>query len=483
MRIELTDWGWRHAARTSWAVRDITCTIEAGERVLLLGASGSGKSTLLHALAGVLGGGQEGDETGTMLLDGKHPTRQRGRVGLVLQDPDASVVLARVGDDVAFGLENLGVPAEEIWPRVRAALDTVGLGRLPLDRPTEWLSGGQQQRLAIAGALAMRTPVLLLDEPTANLDPAGIRDVRDALGRIAADTTVILVEHRPELWLDLVDRVIVLGPDCGILADGAPAQVFTARRAELLAAGVWVPGAELPDLGLPAYAPGPDLLTTEDLAIGYDTPVRSGLDLGLPAATATAITGPNGAGKTTLALTLAGLLPRLGGRIRVAEHLQPPARRRRFGRTPDPHDPGSWRAKDLLTRIGTVFQHPEHQFVAATVADELAVGLHALGHPKSAIDARVAELLAVLHLDRLAGANPFSLSGGQKRRLSVGTVLATEPELIFLDEPTFGQDRRTWIDLVRLIGRILGEGRAVVSVTHDPDFLALLGRHRIEVAG
>ncbi|HEX5859073.1 MAG TPA: ABC transporter ATP-binding protein, partial [Microbacterium sp.] len=181
--VDARGWGWRHAGRRAWAVRDATFRIEPGERVLLLGASGSGKSTLVHGLAGVLGGHEEGESAGELLVDGRPPAQARGRAGLVLQDPDAQVILARVGDDVAFGCENLGVPRDEIWPRVRRALDAVGLD-VALDRPTKALSGGQKQRLALAGVIAMRPGVILLDEPTANLDPAGVTEVRDAVARV-----------------------------------------------------------------------------------------------------------------------------------------------------------------------------------------------------------------------------------------------------------------------------------------------------------
>lgn len=482
MQISLDGWGWRHAGRARWAVSDVSLRIAPGERVLLLGASGSGKSTLLHALAGVLGGSDEGDEAGRMLIDGQHPTRLRGRIGLVLQDPQSSVVLARVGDDVAFGLENLGVPRSEIWPRVRRALDAVGLP-VDLGHPTAALSGGQQQRLAIAGALAMETRLLLLDEPTANLDPEGVDEVREAVAGLSRDTTVVVVEHRVGTWADLMDRVIVLGRDGGLVADGPPAAAFAQHADLLLAAGVWVPGSGLPAIDVPAPGAGVPLLSTAALAIGYQpgNPVHSALNLELPAATSTVITGANGAGKTTLALTLAGLLPRLGGEIRAAVDLQPPPRPRRFGRAPVRSDPTTWRSIDLITRIGAVFQHPEHQFVATTVRDELAVGLRSLKWSPDRLAARVEELLTLLHLDKLAGANPFTLSGGEKRRLSVGTVLATGPRLIFLDEPTFGQDRTTWLDLVRLIAGILAEGRSVVSVTHDTNFLDVLGQHRLVV--
>ncbi len=221
-------WGWRHAGRPRPAVSGLDLDIRPGERVLLLGPSGAGKSTLLHALAGVLGDGASGpagdsgdaddaentDETGSLLIDGAPPRAQRGRAGLVQQDPETQVVLSRLGDDVAFGAENLAVPAAEIWPRVREALDDVGLGRLPLDHPTSALSGGQKQRLALAGILAMRPGLLLLDEPTANLDPAGVLEVRDAVGRCLDKTgaTLVVVEHRVGVWKDLVDRIVVLQP-------------------------------------------------------------------------------------------------------------------------------------------------------------------------------------------------------------------------------------------------------------------------------
>ncbi len=491
--ITADDWGWRYAGRADWAVRGLDFTIEQGERVLLLGASGSGKSTVLAALTGVLGGSDEGTETGRLLIDGRHPTRMRGHVGLVMQDPESQVVLAKVGDDVAFGCENLGVPPDQIWPRVRAALDAVGLD-LPLDHPTGALSGGQKQRLAIAAALAMqasvddgRPGVLCLDEPTANLDPVGIAEVRDAVGRVVADrtTTLLVVEHRVDVWVDLVDRLIVLGPE-GVLADGPVDRVLAEQTDALLAAGVWVPGAPLPLVGrtdVPSH--GEPLLWTEQLTTGYEpgVPVGRDLDVVIPRGLSTVITGANGSGKSTLALTLAGLLRPLSGRVVAAESLRPDRthRARRSRRTLDPSDPHSWTSRDLLTRLGTVFQQPEHQFVERSVTDELAVGLRALDWPEPRVAARVAELLEVLHLNRLAEANPFTLSGGEQRRLSVGTVLATSPELIVLDEPTFGQDRNTWTDLVRLVLQILGEGRTIISVTHDPAYLQVLAENRLHV--
>jgi energy-coupling factor transport system ATP-binding protein len=441
-----------------WALRGIDLEIAPGERVLLLGASGSGKSTLLQALAGVLGGSEEGESEGELLLDGRPSAAVRGRAGLVLQDPDSQVILARVGDDVAFGCENLGVPREEIWRRVPEALEAVGLD-VGLEHSTARLSGGQKQRLALAGVLAMRPGLLLLDEPTANLDPQGVTGVLDAVGRVLERTgaTLVVVEHRVDVWLPLVDRVVVLSPEGGLLADGTPDAVLADRGGELAAAGVWLPGRS-PAIPARDRAPGPVLLSASGLAVGRDEPVRSGLEVALAAGTATAITGPNGSGKTTLALTLAGLLPPLAGEVVASAELRGDAGGHPIG----------WRSRELLTRIGTVFQEPEHQFLTGTVREELAVGPRALKLPPAEVARRVDGLLQRLRLDALAAANPFTLSGGEKRRLSVATVLATAPRVLVLDEPTFGQDARTWAELVAILVGLAYEGSAIVAATHDP---------------
>lgn len=473
-RVQAAGWGWRYAGRKRPAVADVSFTIEPGERVLLLGASGAGKSTLLAGLAGVLGDDDEGERTGSLRVDGAAPESRRGQVGLVLQDPDAGIVLSKVGDDVAFGCENLGVPASDIPGRVAEALEAVGLD-VPLQRPTKALSGGQKQRLVLAGVLAMRPGLLLLDEPTANLDPEGVREVRASVERAvtASGATLIVVEHRTPIWVDLMTRVIVLAADGGLLADGAPERVFAEHGAALADAGVWVPdrGIDLPVLEQVAAS---DVLTASGLAVAREPQVvvQSGLDLRVPRANATVITGPNGAGKSTLALTLAGLIPEQAGEVRAAPEL---AGRRGMR-------PIRWTSRELLTRIGMVFQEPEHQFLARTLRDELAVGPRALGWGQARTDAVVDELLERLGLAPLALANPFTLSGGQKRRLSVATVLAGAPEVIVLDEPTFGQDRRGWISLVALLQEEIARGRSIIAVTHDDAVIRHLGGHRIELA-
>ncbi|MBH0129395.1 ABC transporter ATP-binding protein [Salinibacterium sp. NK8237] len=463
--VTVEGWGWRHSSRLAWAVRGLDLRIEPGERVLLLGESGAGKSTLLHALAGVVGD-DEGETEGSLLVAGEHPAAHRGRTGLVIQDPDSQVILERVGDDVAFGCENLGVPRDEIWIRVRDSLASVGL-EVALDRNTSALSGGQKQRLALAGVLAMRPGLIVLDEPTANLDPEGVTEVRDAVIRVAESTgaTIVVVEHRVSVWSDVVDRIVVLAAGGGVIADGVPADVLARQGKELAARGVWIPQYPPPRPVRAVRAPQHTLLSARQLTVGRSkNALGAPLDLEILSSHALAITGPNGAGKSTLALTLGGLLPPVGGAVEASPALASGAG----------EHPIRWKSRELLTRIGTVFQDPEHQLLTSTVRAELEVGPRALKLPDSEVDVRVDELLTRLRLDRLAEANPFTLSGGEKRRLSVATALATRPQVLVLDEPTFGQDSRTWSELLALLARLVDDGSSVIAVSHDLDFVAAL---------
>nr|WP_240742198.1 ABC transporter ATP-binding protein [Micromonospora zingiberis] len=458
--VRLRGFGWRHAGRRAWAVRGVDLRVRRGERVLLLGPSGAGKSTLLAALAGLLPE-DSGEQEGTIEIDGRPPAETRERVGIVFQDPQSQLVMARSGDDVAFGLENRGVPAAQIWPRVDEALHRVGFP-YHRDRPTAALSGGEQQRLALAGVLALRPDLLLLDEPTANLDPAGADLVRAAISRaVDGDTTLILVEHRVADALALVDRVVVLDAGGGVRVDGPPEAVFAAHGDALAADGVWVPGRQIPPRRA-TTGPGEVLLTADRLG---QPPRLAATDLAVRAGAALAVLGPNGAGKSTLAVLLGGLLKPGTGRLVASADLAGAD-----ARTP----PHRWRAPALARRIGSVFQDPEHQFVTGTVYDELALGPRRTGATEPAVRRRVDELLHRLRLDRLAGANPYTLSGGEARRLSVATALATAPRLLICDEPTFGQDRRTWRELVDLFAELRDAGHALVAVTHDAEFVAAL---------
>lgn len=447
--------------------------------MLVVGRSGSGKSTLLAGIAGVLGTDEDGDERGSLTVDGVPASAARGSCGLVLQDPDSQVMLARVGDDIAFGPENLAVPRDEIWRRVDEVKNAVGLGVLA-SHPTSELSGGEQQRLALAGVLAMRPRALVLDEPTANIDPAGARDIVAAVRRAvdAAGLTLVVVEHRVDLWAPVVDRVVVLGPH-GIVHDGPTSQVLGEHGGELAASGVWLPGHPVEivprrtrDLER-ERAPGrtndqsaTPLLEARGLDIGWPgrEPVQRDITLTVCSGRMLAIVGENGVGKSTLAATLAGLRRPLAGTVEATPSLADG-----LG-----SDVRAWRSRHLVSRIGSVFQQPEHQFVTRTVRDEIAIGLRAAGYGRTEADVRVDEVLGRFALDDLADSSPFELSGGQQRRLSVATVLATRPRLIVLDEPTFGQDRQTWLDLVRECDALLEEGCALIAVSHDERFVEAL---------
>nr|WP_302328195.1 ATP-binding cassette domain-containing protein [Bifidobacterium asteroides] len=521
--MELRGWGYRHAYRNHFAVRDLSLSIPAGQRVLLLGASGIGKSTILEGVAGLLGdhapqSGQdqvEDDEGGVtqgqVLIDGNPAVSSRGRVGLVLQDPDAQAIFQRLGDNVAFGPENMGLPPEEIWPRVRKAMDEVGLADLQLTRSTMHLSGGQMQRLALAGALAMQPGLLLLDEPTANLDPVGVEQIVDAVRKVLdrQGSTMILVEHRAGPWMDMIDRVIVLGlgeveDNTGgsgaaayrktvIMADGSPEEVFTDPGLDLAALGIWVPEAyrsvrdSLPELGCdrgqagqsgPSQDDHPVLLAANDLAVGRQgRAVAEHINLEFRAGQVTALVGANGAGKSTLAMTLAGLLEPVAGSVLAQDRLlQGPQ-----GHTPAESEPIRWTSSQLAARIAYVFQNPEHQFARGTVLDEVKLAPIRTGMTGDQAQARALGLLGRFRLRQYARANPYTLSGGEKRRLTVASALAAAPQVLILDEPTFGQDRNTWVSMAQLIADLRDQGACIILVTHDRELVQALDARLVEM--
>ena len=517
-RIELNNFSWHHPGRPEPVISGLNLTINPGEKVLLLGTSGAGKSTLLHAIAGVLHDDDGESAGGTITINGQAPAEARGTAGMMQQDPESSIVMATVGNDVAFGPENLRVPREEIWGRVTEALTAVGLNHLPLDHPSSALSGGQKQRLGLAGILSMHPGAMILDEPTANLDPSGVQEVRDSILTAAQATgaTLLVVEHRVSIWAPHMDRIIVLGEGGTITHDGAPDTVLSQARQELIDAGVWVPNyvPRAPQTGNTAGGEvagdsehGEALLRAENLSITRaqptpkqrrarrrtikrlgDTPapapvdlpvLRGGLNLTLRAGEHLSVLGPNGAGKSTLALTLAGLLTAPDGTLAATDTLRDHGAGQNGQRA---HwDVPTWTPAQMLSRIGYVFQEPEYQFIRGTVREELELGprrlaaLNRVPLDEDELAARTDDLAARLRLNHLLDANPFTLSGGEKRRLSVASALATAPRILILDEPTFGQDARTWAELVDLIRELLADGTAVISITHDEDYTAALG--------
>jgi len=477
VRIEARGWGWRHAGRQAWATRGLELRIEPGERVLLLGPSGAGKSTLLLGLAGLLDATGGAAEEGHLLLDEGPARRARDRVGIVFQDPETQLVMGRAGDDVALGLENRAVPTDAIWPRVDAALAAVDFP-YPRDRSTNALSGGEKQRLALAGVLALRPGLLLLDEPTANLDPDGADHLREVLRSVLehGGATMVLVEHRIDEVLPLIDRVIVLEPGGGIVADGDPLGVFRTQGSTLEEAGVWVPGHRVSPPPRRQRPPVETLVLAEGVGFAYPGAAASALvhaEAQVRSSEALAITGPNGTGKTTLALLLGGLLRPGSGVVVAGEALAPG----------HGHDPiWRWAPERLVGAIGSVFQEPEHQFLAGTALEELTIGPRRIGLSAAEARGRAVELLERLRLAHLAEANPFTLSGGEKRRLSVATALASAPAALILDEPTFGQDRRTWSEMLDLLAGLRDTGRAICFVSHDRDFVNALADRTLRLS-
>ena len=495
----------RHIGRRAPALRDLSLEWAPGERLLLLGPSGAGKSTLALCLNGLIPHSVEAHwEAGRILLDGQdtrqsslgHLTRQ---VGLLFQDPEAQLALLEVDDEVAFGLENLGTPRSEMLRRVPAARALLGLDPARTPPRLDQLSGGTKQRVTLAAILAMGPGALVLDEPTANLDPQGTTELFDTLTDLCRDSnrSLLLVEHRLDDILALIERVVVLDERGTSVLTGPPREIFERHADTLDRLGVWVPqaarlgslfpGAKAPltvaeaaDLlvtswpthqsrhsrlrGNPPPPAGAAILAAEQVSYRYTPdgpPALAAVDLTVHPGEFLALAGANAAGKTTLALLLAGALQPTTGRVRL-----------------DGRDLRTVPERDVRRRLAYVFQYPEHQFVAGTVQSELLFGLRARGVAPAAAAKRALAALERIGLADLAGAHPLSLSHGQKRRLSVATALVTEPDVLLLDEPTFGQDRRYTDELLALLTDLHRSGTTVVVITHD---MALVAEHATRV--
>jgi energy-coupling factor transport system ATP-binding protein len=476
----------------------VSFEVAPGEVVLLLGPSGSGKSTLTLALNGLIPHAVPAEVHGTIDVGGVAASVTSvavlsTHVGMVFQDPDAQLVTGTLLDEVAFGPENLRMPVAEVLGRAEDALRRVGLWERRGENPDR-LSGGGRQRLAIACALAMGSPLLVLDEPTANLDPQGTEEVYAALAELVAagDRAILLVEHNLDAAIGFVDRAVVLDKDGRLVADGTVDAVLQGRAEELHAMGVWLPTSTLAALRLrqAGYSLDPLPLTPDQLraALEAEPPVplplaqsspppessaeplisvrgltltrgRStvlhDIDLEVQRGDFVAVVGANGAGKTSLVQAIAGVVPPPRGTV----HL-------------DGLDVGRADARTLTSRIGFVFQNPEHQFVAHTVFDEVAHGLRLRGLPDTEVRERTEALLERFGLTAKAGTHPFLLSGGQKRRLSVGTALVAGAPVLALDEPTFGQDRARADELLGLLRELNRDGTTILVVTHDMQLVA-----------
>ncbi len=461
------------------AVQGVSFTLPAGELALLLGPSGGGKSTLALALTGIVPHHIFAHVEGKIRLNGLNPAetepaRIAATAGILFQDPEAGFATLTVEDELAFGLENLAVPREAMPARIREALAKVGMEAF-LKRRLETLSGGEAQRIALAALLAMQPPVLILDEPTANLDPQATRDFFATLARLKGEHTILLIEHKLDACWHLADRVLFLGEGGRLLAVGEPDATLQAHLPQILEAGIWVPShldpragrRPPPDAFPPLHADTP-AVEVRGLEFAYPggTPVLRGVDLRIPQGDFVALMGANGAGKSTLALHMAGLLPPpQTGEVRL------------FGKPLASLSP-----REQADLVGFVFQNPEHQFVTDRVWDELAYSLRVRAWPEEEIRARVEHLLAAFRLTAHADRNPFTLSQGQKRRLSVGTMLAAGQRLLILDEPTFGQDRNTAYALMERLRALNREGVTIVMITHDERLAREYARRKVVLA-
>lgn len=504
----------RYAGRRKPALSGLSFSVRSGESVLVLGPSGSGKSTLTLCLDGLIPHVIEGELSGTVVVDGlathEHPVHELARrVGLVFQDPEAQFCTLMVEDEVAFGLENILTSPDLIEAKIDEALGVVGLAGFR-GRRLDSLSGGEKQRVALASVLAMGPEILVLDEPSANLDPAGTRGLFAFLRRLARERehSIVIIEHKLDEISEWVDSVLVLDQSGGALFRGSPRDAFFAAAGSLDDAGVWQPrisalvhalrtaGWEvagepltveeaataveetrglLPRLrrrpsptastasAIPADTRRTDesevVMSVRDLSFSYPDGRQALQDISFNVGSGAilAIVGANGAGKSTLASLLSGVLR--------------PPRATVFLRGLDIRD-----LKDayLSANVGYVFQNPEHQFVTDTVRGELVYSLCPSKHSRLTIEdeSLVEATLFRFDLKRLEQANPFSLSQGQKRRLSVAAMLVRAQSILFLDEPTFGQDQAQTAKLMGMLQAVRCEGRSIVIITHDMDLVA-----------
>jgi len=442
--------------------------VPPGACLLVVGPSGSGKSTLGLAIAGLVPREIRSSMSGSLAVDGsetrgREPADLAARVGIVFQDPGSQLVMERVEDEVAFGLENRAWPPATMRERVPEAIAEAGLSGLERRRSNR-LSGGQQQRLALAGVLAPRPGCLVLDEPSANLDPDGAAALFDRL-RSLRDTraaTLVLIEHHVDDAWPLADLVLALDRDGSVIDVGTPDAVLARSGERMAVAGAWLPGPG--SSGEPmrtaradptrAEAVSPAVVAeTRDLGFRYErgAPVLTDVDLTVGAGERLALVGANGSGKSTLGRLLLGLLRPDHGIVRLGGD-----------------DPARLPAAALARRAGLVFQDPESGFLTDRVADEVMLGLSDV---ERAAAPALMERLA-LPLEVFGHRSPYRLSGGEARRLSLACTLVRSPGLLVLDEPTFGQDRLGYASLVRILEEHVDRGAAVIAATHDRRFVA-----------
>jgi energy-coupling factor transport system ATP-binding protein len=462
--IEVQDLWVRYPDQPQPALRGVNLHLAKGEFALLTGPSGCGKSTLARCLMGLIPQSEPAEVRGAIRVNGACPATTpvsalAQQAGMVFQNPAAQLFNLQVADEVAFGPRNLGLPDGEVEERVAFGLQAAGIERLRSER-IEALSGGQQQRVAIAAALAMRPRVLILDEPTSQLDGQGTRQVLETLSHLNREhgLTILLVEHRLEEVARAAGRAIVMH-DGAICLDGSPSEVFSCRPA-LDRLGLRHPWAAerasdpRPVSGvLPSRRQGAPLVELRGVSAAYNRhPVLHDINLAIWPGEFVALVGDNGSGKSTLARAIAGLLRPRRGRVTWAESV----RKRPLGR-----------------RVGLLLQNPLHQLVCDTVGEEIAFGPHNFGVFSQA---QVEAIQRATGLAALRDRPPYRLSAGQQQRTALAGMLALSAPLLILDEPTVGQD---WGHLSRFMDFIVElstEGQAVLLITHDDKLVCRYAR-------
>ncbi|MBN1581479.1 MAG: ABC transporter ATP-binding protein [Anaerolineae bacterium] len=464
----------RYRSRPEPAITDISVTLSKGELLLVAGASGCGKTTLIRCINGLVPRSYKGALSGQILLYGQDMAGQplsriSQIVGTVLQDPERQILGIDVAAEVAFGLENLGMDRDEIRQRVDEALDYLGIAHLR-ERKTFLLSGGEKQKVALAGVLAMRPSVLLLDEPLASLDPASGLETLDLIRRLADEgISIFLVEHRVEDALRIhPDRVLYM--EAGQIAYDGPTdglmEVVDPRQVKLPAPVIMARAAAAPP---PPYKPAiqPDglqpLVRFENVSFAYEQDAPAIIDdvnLTIRRGDIIALLGPNGAGKTTLIKHAIGLLKPRRGAVWVEER-----------------DTTQISVAQIAHTLGYVFQSPSHMLFAPTVREELTFGPKNLGYDERIIAENVAQAIDTVNLTGLEDYPSLGLSFGQQKRVSIAAILAMHSKILVMDEPTAGQDYANYMAFMEHILQMPGF-EAVLFITHDLD-LAICYANRV----
>lgn len=480
-------------------LKDLTFTIHEQETLLCIGPSGSGKSSLSLCLNNLYPEAVEGKVNGQIFYNGKPLSHfKKGEInheiGVVFQDPESQFCMVTVENELAFTLENIKTPREEMSRRIDDILNAVGLIE-EKHRPIHELSGGNKQKVALASVLLLEPKLLILDEPTANLDPISRFEFIELIRSLKKEWefALFIIEHQLDDWLPLVNRVIAID-SCGkLLLEGIPEDVFYNEAKKLKEEGIHIPrivealdtyegkllesnrplsekslvswmhsiGQEMLPLGEEMHTSyQADDKVSEVLSLSNASfsrgkkSILQNINLSLSSGEIIAIVGKNGAGKSTLLQLMSGILKaNTGSRLLLHKKYE------------------MWSENEMRKELGYVFQNPEHQFITDTVYDEVAFSMKLNQVNQEAIDQNVSQLLNRFHLTTHKWSNPFALSGGQKRRLSVATMLEGTPSVLLFDEPTFGQDAKTTEELMQIIQTLQKQGTAIVFVTHDMDLV------------